>query len=193
MPWEKAYNETEVLERAMHAFWARGYEATSMSDLVQVMGINRGSIYTAFDGKHELFMQVLRHYDKVHRKKYLERISEQFSARESILAAFEDVAEGMNQKTKPGGCLLVNTALELSPHDPDVRKLVDACFLEMENFFYTRIEIAKDDGDVRQMVDSRETAQALLGLFLGLRVLTRSLPQQGAIHGVIAKAKTLLE
>jgi len=192
MPWEKAYNKTEVLERAMHAFWARGYEATSMSDLVETMGIKRGSIYTAFDSKHALFMQALRHYDDTYRRQYLERIAQEFSGRAAVFAVFEAAAGSSAPRGSPGGCLLVNSALELSPHDPDVRQLVDTCFREMEGFFVARIEEARTDGDVDASIDARETAQALLGLFLGLRVLTRSVPRQAAIDGVLNKARTLL-
>ncbi|MCP4983221.1 MAG: helix-turn-helix transcriptional regulator, partial [Gammaproteobacteria bacterium] len=65
MPWQKNYNETNVLEKAMYTFWAHGYEATSMNDLVKATGINRGSIYNAFPNKHALFMSALTHYDRV--------------------------------------------------------------------------------------------------------------------------------
>ncbi len=91
MPWEKSYNEIDVLERAMHAFWARGYEATSMEDLVAATGINRGSIYAAYTNKHALFMHALRHYDKIHRADHLARIAEQHAPKDAILAAFDDL------------------------------------------------------------------------------------------------------
>jgi len=192
MPWEKAYNKTEVLECAMHAFWARGYAATSMSELVDAMGINRGSIYSAFDGKHSLFMQALRHYDDVYRRQYVAEITQEYSGKAAIFAVFEGAAGSIGACDTPGGCLLVNSALELSPHDPDVRRLVHTCFREMEDFFVAKIEESVTDGDVDQSIDVPETAQALLGLFLGLRVLTRSMPRQAAIDGVLNTARTLL-
>jgi len=192
MPWEKSYDETNVLERAMRAFWARGYEGTSMSDLVEAMGINRGSIYSAFDGKHALFMQALRHYDDVHRRKYLDGIAQQYSGKSAIFAVFESAAECTDSSDGPDGCFLVNSALELSPHDPDVRTLVDACFREMEDFFVARIEQARTDGEIDPDLDARETAQGLLGLFLGLRVLTRSMPRHATIDGVLNRARALL-
>ena len=92
MPWEKSYKETDVLERAMLAFWARGYEATSINDLVEATGINRGSIYAAFDDKHGLFTQALQHYDRVHRQDYLNRLAENHGPKDAILTAFKDAA-----------------------------------------------------------------------------------------------------
>lgn len=192
MPWEKSYDETEVLERAMHAFWARGYEATSMSDLVEATGINRGSIYAAYASKHTLFMRALRHYDKVHRADYLECISRQHAPKNAIIAAFEGASRNTGRKGRPGGCLLVNSVLELSPHDAEVRHFVDACLREVEDFFCSRIEAAKRDGTVGKSVPSRETAQALLGLFLGLRVLTRSRPRRATLDAITSQAKMML-
>ena len=63
MPRPKAYDATEVLERAMRAFWAHGYEGNFMSDLVDATGINRSSLYTAYADKHALFTESLRYFD----------------------------------------------------------------------------------------------------------------------------------
>lgn len=193
MPWEKQYNETEVLERAMTAFWAHGYVATSMSDLVEATGINRGSIYAGFSDKRTLFMKALRYYDKQYRADFLDQIGRTREARDAILAAFESAAKAATGGKNPGGCLLVNTALELSPHDPEVRALVNASLAEVEEFFFTKIEAAKQQGTVRKAVRSRKTAQALLGLFLGLRVLTRSDPDGCILDSIIFQARTMLE
>ena len=62
MPRAKCFDRNDALEKAMKAFWSRGYEATSMQDLVDCMGINRGSLYNTFGGKHELFLEALDHY-----------------------------------------------------------------------------------------------------------------------------------
>ena len=57
MPWAKSFKTDEALTKAMNAFWARGYEATSMQDLVDCMGIGRGSLYAAFGDKRRLFLR----------------------------------------------------------------------------------------------------------------------------------------
>ncbi len=193
MPWEKRYDETDVLERAMQAFWARGYEATSMRDLVDATGINRGSIYTAYTSKHALFMQALRHYDKIHRADYLDRIADQYAPKEAILAAFDGAAKQTGRKGAPAGCLLVNTVLELSPHDGEARDFVDGCLKAVEDFFCARIIAAQQQGTIASPVPPRKTAQALLGLFLGLRVLTRGKPHKAAIDAITSQARMMLE
>lgn len=193
MPWEKQYDETEVLERAMHAFWARGYEATSISDLVEATGINRGSLYAAFSDKRSLFIEALRYYDKHYRADFLARIDRDHAAKDAILAVFESAAEAASAGEKPGGCLLVNTALECSPHDPEICALVKASLIEVETFLFAKLEAAKRQGTVTNTIRSREAARALLGLFLGLRVLTRSNPDRGVLDSIVSQAGAMLE
>ena len=193
MPWEKSYDNTDVLERAMHAFWAHGYEGTSMNDLVEATGINRGSIYAAYTSKHTLFMEALRHYDRVYRKEFLEAIERDHGPKDAILTAFDEAARQRGTREVPGGCLIVNSVLELSPHDPDVRDFVDASLREVEAFFASRIRAAQRQGTVPSELDERKTAQALLGLFLGLRVLTRSQPRRAALDAITSQARVMLE
>lgn len=193
MPWEKKYNQTDVLERAMHAFWAHGYAATSMNDLVTATGINRGSIYAAYTNKHTLFMESIRHYDRVYRQEFLQRIASKHAPKDAIVATFDAAAAQCGSNKIPGGCLLVNTALELSPHDADVRDFVDASLREVENFFMSMIKAAQRDGSIRNELNSRQTAQALLGLFLGLRVLARSKPHPAVLEAITSQARMMLE
>lgn len=192
MPWHKNYDETTVLERAMHAFWAQGYEATSMNDLVAVTGINRGSLYASFPSKRALFLRALHHYDRVYRSEHLERLAAENSPREAIIAAFTAAAQKPTDNNIPWGCLLVNTALELSPHDSEVGEFVALSLRGVEDFFHARIKAAQQDGSIDTALDARSTAQALLSLFLGLRVLTRAKTRQSTIDAVTSQARVML-
>ena len=71
MPWKKQFDADSVLDKAMQAFWARGYDATSMQDLVDCTGINRGSLYATYGDKHTLFVAALRMYDEKIRRQLL--------------------------------------------------------------------------------------------------------------------------
>ena len=193
MPWEKSYDETSVLEAAMRAFWAHGYQGTSMNDLIEATGINRGSMYTAFSGKHDLFMQVLQYYDEVYRARHLEQIETDNRPLEAIFAAFESAATKPADKDTPWGCLLVNSALELSPHDEQVQIFIERSMRHVEIFFLSNIERAKQEGAISTSLDSEKTAKSLLGLFLGLRVLTRAQARQPTIDAIVSQAKILLE
>jgi len=192
MPWEKQYDEAKVLERAMMAFWAQGYAATSVSDLVAATGVNRGSLYNAYSDKRDLFMAALRHYDRRHRADFLAETAKARAPREAILSVFESAAAASEDKTRPGGCLLVNTALELSPHDPEVATFIRASLEAVERFFREMIEAARERGEFAGRGDSATLAKTLLGLLLGLRVLARSRQDRATLDAVVAQAEDLL-
>ncbi len=192
MPREREYDSDKVVERAMHTFWARSYQATSVRDLVEATGVNRASLYAEFTDKRGLFLECLRRYDERQRRGFLQQLAAEHAPREAILAAFDLAAT--TPKDVPPGCLLVNTALELSPHDRQIRDLVEAAFGGVESFFYDHIRAAQHQGTIRADLDARETAQALLGLFLGLRVLVRSgAAADAAPSAITSRAQMLLE
>jgi TetR/AcrR family transcriptional repressor of nem operon len=193
MPWEKQFDVDAALTKAMQAFWARGYEATSMQDLVSCMGINRGSLYATFGDKRSLFIQALRRYDAVHRQAWVAALGETASPRQAILTAFEAVVASVLKDGARDGCLLVNTALELSPHDPEISAIVRAGLAEMEGFFRHMIENGQAAGEIPTGLDAVETARALLGLFIGLRVLSRSRPERALLRAIARQAEALLE
>jgi TetR/AcrR family transcriptional repressor of nem operon len=192
MPWEKRFDSEAVLDKAMQAFWSRGYEATSMQDLVDCMGINRGSLYATFGDKRSLFIQALRHYDSRERKAWVAALAAVKSPRESILAAFDGAVSAALDQGSRDGCLLVNTALELSPHDEEIAEIVAQSLAEMEAFFRGRIEAGQRTGEIPDTVEAGEAARALLGLFIGLRVLSRSRPEPALLRSLRQQAEALI-
>ncbi len=193
MPWDKKYDETEVLDRAMATFWAHGYEATSISDLVAATGINRGSIYAAFEDKHTLFVRALERYDQQHRFDFLARIEKDNDPKSAILAVFDAVIAAALGGAKPSGCLLVNTALELSEHDPEIARIVRNSLTEVEKFFSRQIATGQVQGQLPVGLDPKKTGAALLALFLGLRVLSRSRPEPDLLAAIAEQARAQLE
>lgn len=192
MPWQKNFSPDEALGKAMNAFWARGYEATSVQDLVDCMGINRGSLYATFGDKRALFLAALRRYDSVYRHDWVTALRQSRSPRQSIMAVFEEVIDAVLNGGSRDGCLLVNTALELSPHDPEIGAVVADALAEMEAFFRTMIEQGQSSGEIPGTVDAADTAGSLLGLFVGLRVLSRSRPEPALLRAVGAQANAML-
>ena len=192
MPRHEQFDTDDVLMRAMNLFWRQGYRATSMTDLAKVMGLSRASIYNEFPSKHALFVRALRHYDKVWRENWLADLTKSSSPREAILDVFEAAIDACLADGSRDGCLLINTALELSPHDPEVADIVTRAFTEMEAFFRTSVERGKALGEIRDSVAEERTASALLGLFIGLRVLVRSRPEEPLLRSIMQQAEDLV-
>ncbi|MGI9391119.1 MAG: TetR/AcrR family transcriptional regulator [Boseongicola sp.] len=192
MPWEKTYDSAEVIDRAKHAFWGTGYEATSISNLLDATGLNRGSLYAEFGDKRGLFLEALRAYDANQREAFLGELAANNAPLEAVAAAFSVAAEVPKDGVTPTGCLLVNTALELAPHDPEVRAFIKVSFAAVEQFFADRLHDAKRRGELKACVDPDTAAKTLLGMFLGLRVLTRSGADASARRAIVTQATTLI-
>ncbi|MBE0452704.1 MAG: TetR/AcrR family transcriptional regulator [Roseovarius sp.] len=189
---QRIYEPDKVVDSAIAAFWARGFEATSINDLVAATGVNRASLYAGFEDKRGLFLASITRYDDRQRRGFLERLARDLPPRDAILAAF-DAAATPPAPGQPGGCLLVNTALELAPHDAEIRDLVQDAFAGVQAFFRGRIEAAQATGAIPQGIDAARTAQTLLGLFMGLRVLMRAgIPSDAAPAAITSQARALL-
>ena len=192
MPWEKSFDKESTLAKAMEAFWVRGYEATSMQDLVDCMGIGRGSLYATFGDKRSLFIQALQLYDSRHRRDWTSRLSELHSGRSAIMAVFDGVIVAVVDGGCRNGCLLMNTALELSTHDEEIGEIVNRCLVHMEAFFVEQLERAKANGEVSPELCSDEIAKTLLALLVSLRVFTRARPDPDLLRTVAGRAEALL-
>ena len=192
MPWEKQYDEREVLNRAMDAFWTKGYEATSISDLVEATGIHRGSLYTAYKDKRTLFIHALKHYDVEYRRDFLAKIDRENAPQDAIVEVFQQVVTTARDGKDRRGCLLVNTALEIAPHDREIELIVKQSLAAVEAFFRHQIEVGQRAGTIASDVSPERTAAALLGLLLGLRVLSRSCPDQSTMSSIVDQVKTLI-
>jgi len=127
MPRPRTFDREDVLDRALETFWCQGYEATSMQDLVDAMGINRASLYNAFGSKHELFMEVLKHYEMQRLRRVIDTLRQASSAKEAIRDVFERAADEACTSDQRG-CLLTNTATEMCARDAECAEQVQANF-----------------------------------------------------------------
>jgi TetR/AcrR family transcriptional repressor of nem operon len=115
----REFDTEEALEQALQVFWTKGYEAASLCDLIEAMGISKSSFYDAFGSKHELFLTVLDRYnDKVAGCQAEQLIEAAGSAKAGIAAVFENLIARMVDGGDRRGCFLNNCAVEIAPHDP---------------------------------------------------------------------------
>jgi TetR/AcrR family transcriptional repressor of nem operon len=193
MPWEKQFDVDEVLDKAMRAFWGRGYEATSMQDLVDVTGINRGSLYATYRDKHELFLSALRMYaEKIHHKR-LADLASRYGPREAIRRSFLAFIPQASEEGGCIGCFLTNTALELAPHDPDAGRIVAQAQRQTEAHFERMIRKGQAEGEIAPHVDPGKAASALLALLIGMSVLARSRPERSLLLAIVDDAVRRLD
>lgn len=190
MPRKKQFVIDEAKEKAMIAFWGRGYNATSLQDLVECMGVNRASLYDTFGDKYSLFLDSLYIYKMIYIKSYLTQQTKKYTPRQAIINYFLDMIMKAEDRN---GCLMVNTALELSPHDQKVATIVNQTFVYIEkNFFRKMIKKGQVIGEISEAVISTTTAQTLLSLLIGLCVLSRSETNKPVMQAIVSQVKALL-
>lgn len=192
MPWEKSFDVDLATDKAIAVFLDKGYEGTSVSDLMESMGINKGSLYNAFGSKRELFSRALLRYDMLNRQRELEALSAMEDPKEAIAIFFDSLITSASEDTGKNGCLIVNTALEL-PNQPDeIGKMVRASLGEVEIFFRDMIIKGRNTGHIPRHVQVSDTATALMSLVIGLRVLSRGTSGPDQLSAIRASALRLI-
>ncbi|TKB50560.1 TetR/AcrR family transcriptional regulator [Ferrimonas sediminicola] len=166
-----SFDREEVLERAMELFWTRGYEATSVANLVEHLGINRFSLYNSFGDKKRLYHLCLRHYLASHsRPKLLPLLGEGAGLKE-----IEAFLHQMAQDARPGlGCFVQSALLERRQLDEQVAKLSDEVFDGLHQALKQALERARSRGELRQTADPDTLAHWLVLQIQGIRVLLRA-------------------
>lgn len=192
MPWEKSFETAEAIDAAMLVFWKKSYIGTSITDLTEAIGIKRGSLYNAFGSKEELFVEALLKYDAEHRRAGLIQIESNYEPRQAIYTLFESlVSQSINDKDKKG-CLLVNTALELATHSKEVSVIVRSGFQDIESFFERLIKLGQKQSEIPESVNPQETAKALLGFIISIRVLSRGAFDEAEIRSIANQGTSLI-
>ena len=192
MPRPREFDEASALKAAMECFWRRGFEATSLRDLTSAMGLTAPSIYNAFGDKQRLFERALEKYLDNTTRERLRRLQEEFPPKEAIDRFFAEIIDHSISDRQRKGCFLVNSALEVAPHDAKFRAVIAAQFGDIEAFFLRCILAGQADATISPEIDAREVARLLLGVLLGVRVLARTKPQRELLEGVARPALAIL-
>jgi TetR/AcrR family transcriptional repressor of nem operon len=183
----REFDEEAVLDATVQCFWRFGYEATSVKDLTEKTGLTAASLYNAYGDKRGLFRAALDRYvnesieDRIRRCEALPPL-------EAIHAFFEEILSRSLNDRQHKGCMLVNSALEMAPHDAEFRKFIAGALARIESFFRRCIRTGQASGTITQLLPEEVLAQHLLGVLMGVRVLARARPEQALLEGVIAPA-----
>jgi len=188
----REFDEATVLDAAMQCFWANGYEATSVKDLIERTGLTAASLYNAYGDKRAMFRTALDHYIEKSIGARLQR-SESLPPRDALRAFFDDILHRSLSDRQRKGCMIVNSALEMAPHDKEFRETIVETLGRLEAFFLNCVERGQADGTITSAVPAAGLAQHLLGMLMGVRVLARVRPERSLLEGVINTALAFLD
>jgi TetR/AcrR family transcriptional repressor of nem operon len=167
------FDAAEALHRALGVFWKKGYEASSLADLLAATGLSKSSLYATFGGKRELFLAAYDAY-REERKLEMGEILEGGPARQDIEAFFRKIIADAPAPEFSHGCMSTNQAVELAPHDPEIRGRVEADFQLIEDALARTIERGQADGSVKSTRSARKLARLLVVAFPGFQVMVRA-------------------
>lgn len=183
----------DALTKVMRIFWSRGYRGTSVDDLASAINVDRARFRDLFGCKRTAFLHALDHYEAVHLDRYLGKLRAMPNAYDAVVGAFDAGIATVLDRGNRDGCLYVNTAMELSAHDPEVAGMVRHGLVRIEEFFQETIEAGQRTGELPRHLNPVRVAQSLLCLFVGTKVLSRSRPEEHLLRTVSAQAAALLE
>lgn len=169
----KAFNQSDILDKAMQLFWCKGYNGTSVQELVGALGISRSSMYDTFGDKHQLYIAALQHYRNQLAHIMLDMILNSSNIKATIRQIFTfAMQESLADKLRKG-CFMVNSAVEAAPHHPDIAALVQHNMQDIEDAFFQAIHKGQEKGDISHKHDARALARFLMNGVNGLRIAAK--------------------
>lgn len=170
----KEFDEAEVLDQALELFRARGFKHTSFADLVGELGVSRQSLYDTYGDKQTLYQTALKRYLERNFDHLRRQLDEAVPVREALTKLFDGMVSANCANGSPG-CLMVNSMVELTPHDADTRALAARHAREIEGIFASRLSVAQRKGEIAKSKDPVALARFLYHTILGLSVASRAL------------------
>jgi TetR/AcrR family transcriptional repressor of nem operon len=189
----REFDEAAVLDAAIQCFWAKGYEATSVRDLADEMGIAGASLYNAFGDKRALYRRALEQYITGELQECANRIESTLPPLQAIAALFQEVIAGTLSDKDRKGCMMVNTVFELVPQDKEFAKLLSDVLTQVEGMFYRLACAGQKDGTITKAQPAKDLARFLMSVLLGIRVLARVRPERNLLEGIARSALALLD
>ena len=181
----RSFDTKAAVERAMGAFWSRGYHATALPDLLRATKLSRGSLYAAFGDKHSLFLRALDRY-----------VADTLTQMDIELAPHREPVDGLRaylarcvDRTSGAigrrGCLLVATTMELAGHDAEVDLRIGSFFKAMEARVADALSRAGAAGRLADGVEPSSAARILVCFVEGLRVVGKTAPARNASQATV--------
>ena len=185
------FDTDEALRQAMRVFWSKGFEATSMADLLEATGLSKSSLYGAFGSKRDLFLAAFDAYREA-RAKDMGRILRQGPARDAIEHFFRTIITDARDGNSEG-CMSINQAVELAPRDPDIGSRVRADFERMENALARIIQRGQQEGSIKSRGNPAAIARILVLAFPGFQVMVRAGCEKSRLDEGLTALLTILD
>lgn len=188
----KEFDTEEVLSKAVGLFWSKGYNGASMQEIVDCLGLSRSSIYDTFGDKHQLFMEVLKKYSREGGDNLLANLADTPDIRGFVKKFFDAaIKDGLEDK-ECKGCFIVNTTIELAPHNEEIKLLVQQNMASFEDAFTKAFAKGQAEGKIAKGLSARALARFVFNNISGIRVVAKSGADKKVLDDIVKVAMSVL-
>ena len=178
----REFEEDRVLNAVMNTFWNQGYEGTSLKDLCSATGLHKGSLYQAFGDKHQLFLKALKYY----MEQSFKEVASSAYLHDSPMANLRSLLNEITAKCIEGeGCMVVNSLVEMAPHDLEVKQMIDQSYGMKQRFLTDLIGRAKRDGEITIKQEPERLAAVLMVTLAGLAATVKGFSNTDHVSHVL--------
>ena len=172
----REFDEAEVLAAIMDVFWAKGFEGTSLSDLVDATGLKKGSLYAAFGDKRAMYHKALALYDRIWIDRTVRRLKAGGAPRVRLDRFLRSAIEGAGGRGDDRGCFICNASIDQAPIDPDAERLIQASLGRLEAALADVVSAVQANaaGTPVSAEGASQQAQHVMSVYFGLRVLAKA-------------------
>ena len=180
----KAFDPAQALDCALEVFWHQGYEATSLQDLLEAMGLSKSSFYETFGSKHALYLAAMDRYRETAIARYVRLLGDQDDGLQAIADVFAALVAQLDCPQGRRGCFMNNAMVESAPHDAATEARVREAQRTLEDAFYRAVRRAQAQGQIVLEKDPRALARFLTSSMHGLLSVAKMAPGREALEDV---------
>lgn len=189
----REFDQGQVVQQALGVFWHKGYQGTSLNELLEATELSKSSLYESFGSKRALAVEALRHYGRMLFDGPLAALLADGAGRAEIERTLLAIAAAAATPDGQRGCFANNCLAEIAPHDPEVAAAAQAVRRKVEDAFAAAVRRGQQAGAIRGNESARALARFLVGVLAGLNVAAKARPGRAVLHDIARVALRALD
>ncbi len=190
---QQRFDTDDVIDKVIGVFMSKGYEATSVKDLVDATNLHPGSLYNAFGNKKQIYECALNRFVAISPLNLLLKSPETSDPKKTLEKLFSDTISMAVNKSETRGCLITNTAAELGGSDKETANWVSNSFRKTEDGICRLIERGQELGQFKSKQSPRILAQFILNTTQGMQLLAKVNQDRKMLKGIAKTALNILD
>ena len=181
-----------IIEKTAPLFNSKGYDGTSLNDLTTVTGLTKGSLYGNVSDKDDIARAAFRYSMQKVKACVNERMQGALTCKEQLLHLLDFYSEYVFNPPVPGGCPLLNTAIEADDHRVSMRRIVATEILNTVNFIEGLLKKGVRQGEFQKRIDTKATAYTFFCCVEGAVMCSRVERSREPMDIIVSHCKNLL-